>query len=231
MQYRLVGTKAIEIYWKETNQDLLSERHAAAQSIQDYYGHKVAVNEGYQTILILLLSSKLNTNTVILEVKDLLSVLKTNFISKPQTWKLPVYYDVDGQDLIELSTSCHLSRESVIEKHLLGLYQVEFIGFLPGFPYLSGLSQELQIPRKQTPSRSIPAGSVAVAAGQCGIYPQESPGGWYVLGRTPVSLFDVNRAQPGFLEIADNVSFYKIDKAEFEFLKSENLNPEKFLNG
>jgi inhibitor of KinA len=133
--------------------------------------------------------------------------------------------------LLAVSATLEISPTDLIELHTYATYQVEFIGFLPGFPYLSGLPEELQIPIKETPSRAIAAGSVAIAAGQCGIYPRQSPGGWYVLGQSPLSFFDVAQESPSFLEIGDHINFYTIDKNQFEFLLHKNTDVKKFLHG
>jgi inhibitor of KinA len=231
LKYRSIGSRAVEIYGFETSENLLWVRHETATMVQNYYGHKVSVNEGYESVMILLLDEDLKLSEVIAELENALNDLPEETKQSKRTWKLPICYDVIGADLFQVAQYCKLSTELLISKHLNGLYMVEFIGFLPGFPYLSGLSEELFIPRKQTPSRAIESGSVAIAAGQCGIYPRESPGGWYVLGKCPLDFFNVKRAAPGFLEIGDAVQFYQINQMEFDFLKSQPMNPIDYLNG
>ena len=95
------------------------------------------------------------------------------------------------------------------------------IGFVPGFPYLGGLSEKLTSPRKQNPRPAIPAGSVGIAGQQTGIYPLETPGGWQIIGRTPIKLFDVNRQQPSLLKAGDKIKFEQISLKEFEQLERE----------
>jgi inhibitor of KinA len=231
LKYRSIGSRAVEIYGFETSENLLWVRHETATMVQNYYGQKVSVNEGYESVMILLLDEDLKLSEVIAELENALNDLPEETQQSKRTWKLPICYDVNGADLFQVAQYCKLSTELLISKHLNGLYMVEFIGFLPGFPYLSGLSEELFIPRKQTPSRAIESGSVAIAAGQCGIYPRESPGGWYVLGKCPLDFFNVKRAAPGFLEIGDAVQFYQINQMEFDFLKSQPMNPIDYLNG
>jgi KipI family sensor histidine kinase inhibitor len=85
------------------------------------------------------------------------------------------------------------------------------IGFTPGFPYLGGLDSKLHIPRRKTPRNSIPAGSVAIAEGQTGIYPVESPGGWHIIGKTPVTLFDSTLNPPTLVSIGDSIKFIPMD--------------------
>jgi inhibitor of KinA len=199
--------------------------------IQNHHGNQAAVNEGYQKLMVLLLSDDLELGRVMSEVKTLIAQSKPQSDLLPKKWNLPVYYDLQGSDLLAVSATLEISPKDLIELHTSATYQVEFIGFLPGFPYLSGLPEELQIPRKETPSRAIAAGSVAIAAGQCGIYPRQSPGGWYVLGQSPLSFFDVAQESPSFLEIGDHINFYTIDKNQFEFLLHKNTDVKKFLHG
>lgn len=231
LKYRFVGSKAIEIYGFENYENLLWVRHNTAIKVKNYYCDKVSVNEGYESVLILLLDENLNFKKVISVLDNLWMDESEETQKSKRTWKLPIYYDVNEADVLQVAQHCKLSPESVISTHLYGHYLVEFIGFLPGFPYLSGLSEELFIPRKQTPSRAIESGSVAIAAGQCGIYPRESPGGWYILGKCPLDFFNVKRKQPSFLEIGDAVQFYQINQREFEFVKSQPMNPIDYLNG
>ena len=229
--YQQIGSNAIEITWILSTKNLLEVRHGAAIAIQNYYRNKAAVNEGYHKLMVLLLSTDLEINKVISEIKTLLADSNPPSNILPKKWNVPVYYDIEAADLRAVSSKLEISTLKLIELHTKATYQVEFIGFLPGFPYLSGLPSELQIPRKETPSRAIAAGSVAIAAGQCGIYPRQSPGGWYVLGQSPLRFFDGSQVAPCFLEIGDQIHFYEIDKNQFEFLNNKNTDVKKFLHG
>src|SRR5262245_33835675 len=111
--------------------------------------------------------------------------------------EVPVLYGDDfGPDLKAVANSRGLSTETVVALHSGAVYRVCLIGFTPGFPYLGGLPEPLATPRLPTPRRSVPAGSVAIGGWQCGIYPVKSPGGWSILGRTPLRLFDVQQIEP-----------------------------------
>jgi len=133
--------------------------------------------------------------------------------------RLPVCYDADfGLDLDAASRHLGMSAEALIEGHLAAVYTVAMIGFAPGFPYLEGLPEGLRLPRRATPRAGVPAGSVAIAEDLCGIYPVQLPGGWHVLGRTPVVLFDVDRPSPSLLQAGDLVQFERIDAARFAVL-------------
>lgn len=117
------------------------------------------------------------------------------------------YGGEDGPDLLAVAAALRLSPEAVITLHSEAAYTVGAIGFSPGFPYLLGLPPQLTLPRRVTPRATVPAGSVAIAAGQAGIYPQATPGGWHVLGRTESQLFAPDRAPPALLAVGDRVRF------------------------
>lgn len=134
--------------------------------------------------------------------------------------QIPVCYDpIFGFDLQELSSFYQLTQEEIIEIHSSAVYTVYMIGFVPGFPYLGGLSEKLKAPRKQNPRAAIPAGSVGIAGQQTGIYPLETPGGWQIIGRTPLTLFDVKSQQPSLLKAGDKIKFEPISFTDFEKLE------------
>lgn len=136
--------------------------------------------------------------------------------------RIPVCYGGEyGPDLDEVAEKTGLSAEEVIALHSGAVYTVAAVGFSPGFPYLLGLPERLHLPRRATPRLAVPAGSVAVAGGQAGIYPFTSPGGWQVLGRTGVSLFDPSLARPALLRCGDQVRFVPV--AEIETM--EEISP------
>lgn len=120
-----------------------------------------------------------------------------------------------GPDLEELSFRRKLSIEEIIHLHTRPLYRVYMIGFLPGFAYMGEVDERMACPRKEKPRQNVVAGSVGIAGLQTGIYPLESPGGWQIIGRTPLSLFDPGRAQPSLLEPGDEITFYSISEDEF----------------
>jgi inhibitor of KinA len=101
------------------------------------------------------------------------------------------------------------SEEDVVALHSGAAYVVGAVGFSPGFPYLLGLPTELHLPRRSTPRPRVPAGSVAIAAGQAGVYPQATPGGWHLIGRTQAELFSLERDSPALLAVGDRVRFVR----------------------
>lgn len=122
-----------------------------------------------------------------------------------RTVVVPVRYD--GPDLEAVARHCRLGPEDVVRRHAAGVYQVHFLGFLPGFGYLGGLDPALATPRLATPRPRVPAGSVGIGGAQTGIYPVDAPGGWNLIGRTGLALFDPDREEPCLLRPGDRVRF------------------------
>lgn len=119
--------------------------------------------------------------------------------------RVPVVYD--GQDLDEVASITGLNREEVISRHAAGSYVVAYLGFSPGFGYLTGLDERLHVPRRDSPRTAVPAGSVAIAGPYGAIYPSSSPGGWRLLGRTTLTLWDADREPPSLLQPGTRVRF------------------------
>lgn len=135
--------------------------------------------------------------------------------------EIPVCYDPEfALDLDHVADHARMSPKDIVDLHSAAEYRVNCIGFTPGFPYLTGLPGKLATPRRATPRTSIPAGSVAIGGAQTGIYPQVSPGGWNVIGRTPSRLFDPQEDPPVLLRVGNRVRFRAITREEFEALKS-----------
>ena len=122
--------------------------------------------------------------------------------------EIPVVYD--GADLEEVAQLVQLSPEEVVERHVAAEYVVAFIGFAPGFAYLIGGDERLEVPRRRRPRVRVPAGSVAIGGPYSGVYPRDTPGGWQLLGRTSVSLFDPERSRPALLASGDLVRFVRL---------------------
>jgi len=131
-------------------------------------------------------------------------------------WHIPACYDgAFAPDLAELARLVGLTPEEVAALHSGTRYHVYMIGFLPGFPYLGDLPPQLALPRRADPRLRVPAGSISIATTLSAIYPYESPGGWHLIGATPIRLFDVGRARPALLAPGDAVVFEPIDAAAF----------------
>lgn len=138
-----------------------------------------------------------------------------------QTIEIPVCYDPEfGMDLEELSQTLHLSIEEIIALHSANPVRVFMLGFSPGLPYLGVLDEKLNIPRRSTPRVKLAAGSVAIANRQCVIYPYETPGGWHIIGRTPLRLFNPDHPPYTLYNPGDFIVFKPISKEEFTRLSS-----------
>ena len=136
--------------------------------------------------------------------------------SKHKIVEIPVCYgDEFGPDLEEVARIHRLTTDRVIELHCSPTYHAYFLGFAPGFAYLGDLPNEIATPRLETPRRQVPAGSVAIAGKQTGVYPFATPGGWRLLGRTPLALFRTNRKPMQFISIGDRVRFQPISRKRY----------------
>lgn len=143
--------------------------------------------------------------------------------------EVPVCYgttDKDyGPDLAEVAQRCGLSPAEVVERHLASAHRVYMLGFAPGFPFIGGLDPTLSMPRRAQPRTRIPPGSVAIAREQTCIYPLETPGGWNLIGRTPLRLFDPAAEVPCRLAPGDTIRFTAIDQADYLALLAEQQGP------
>ncbi|MBK1713305.1 5-oxoprolinase subunit PxpB [Rubrivivax gelatinosus] len=134
---------------------------------------------------------------------------------------VPVWYGgAAGPDLEAVAAACGLDAAEVVRRHLASAHEVCMLGFAPGFPFITGLDPALRMPRRATPRTRIAPGSVAIAREQTCIYPLETPGGWQLLGRTPLRLFDPQAAAPSLLRPGDRIRFEAIDEARFHDLQA-----------
>jgi inhibitor of KinA len=130
--------------------------------------------------------------------------------------EVPVCYDGRfGPDLSDVAAFGRCSVEEVIERHLAAEYRVFVVGFVPGFAYMAPVDPRIAAPRRPSPRVKVPRGSVAIAAGQTGIYPAETPGGWNLIGRTPVRPYAPDRSEPFLLRAGDRVRFRRISESEY----------------
>ena len=159
---------------------------------------------------------KITSERLIKKIQNVISDKNLNIKKKSKTWKIPICYDKDfAIDFKEISTISKLDIEQLKKKHFSKTYEVDMLGFLPGFLYLGDLDKSLHLPRKKNPRISIPEGSVGIAGNQTGIYNIESPGGWNIIGRTPLKLFDKSKNPPINIVQGDKIIFQEITKEDF----------------
>ena len=159
-------------------------------------------------------------------IEQLEKKLSDKALKPTRVVKIPTLYGGEhGPDLDFVAGHIGLPEQEVVKLHSGTDYPVYMMGFSPGFPYLGGMSEKLATPRLDTPRTEIPAGSVAIAETQTGIYPLASPGGWQLIGRTPVRMFDPKREHPSVLRAGDLVRFQPLESAE-EFTEIERLSAE-----
>ncbi len=209
------------IQWMDHSQ-ILAEKISLINSLKQRYKNTISINAGAGEILIVF-HKEVVFSRIEDEIKTLYADLSKELISST-SWNLPMCTEFADLEFEDLSSHTGLSKKDILDIHYNTTYTVEFIGFLPGFPYLSGLDERLQIPRKKTPSKSIKSGTVAIANTTCGIYPQESPAGWYGIGRCPIQLFDPLSNPPVFLKAGDQVQFYEIDLNRYNGLKKSPID-------
>lgn len=154
---------------------------------------------------ILVVFDPLTTEPERLEAEILGIDMEQVALPPPRLVEIPVHYD--GPDLEEVAAYHGIDARRVVELHSSALYTVYFLGFVPGFAYMGGLPEEIATPRRQSPRKQVPAGSVGIAGAQTGVYPFATPGGWQLIGHTTVDMFRPDRDQMNLLSIGDRVRF------------------------
>ena len=182
----------------------------------------VNIHPGYSSML-LTLDKTTNIDDTIRVVENILYVVQHSEPPEEKLVEVPVLYGGNyGKDIQRVVQFSKLSESELIQRHQTGNYLVYFLGFTPGFPYLGGMDQDLTTPRIQTPRKRVPQGSVAIAGAQTGIYPFPSPGGWNLIGRTPLKIFNISNPQNSLIQMGNKVQFKSIGEDEYERLKESN---------
>ncbi len=220
------GDHALTIEWEDTA-DLANHRKVLAlcrvlaakkiAGIRDIIPAYSTVTVVYDTVALLKNPSPITVYERMCE--NILSVVSGGEMMEAPTSRqvsIPVCYDLSlAPDLLSLAESHGLTTDEVIHLHTARTYRVYMIGFLPGFAYMGTVDEKLVTPRKQSPRTLVPAGSVGIAGIQTGIYPYDSPGGWQLIGRTPMQMFDTGREQPSLLQPGEEVRFQSITLTEY----------------
>lgn len=176
----------------------------------------------YRTLLIIFEPRVISAETIEKRVRDLKRQKPMHRQEGHKMLRIPVCYGGEyGPDLKAAAQYTGLAEEEIIRLHTEVPYRIYMIGFLPGFPYLGGLDSRLFVPRLENPRLKVPAGSVGIGGEQTGIYPMESPGGWNIIGRTPIRLFAPEREPAVLYEAGDTICFYPVDEEEYERIRQK----------
>jgi len=220
LSFRIVdnGDSALTVIFNQTPSEFLTRKiRSLQQLIRDHFHNIVHdIIPAYQSITILFNLSAISKSNLKEKLSDILNkpIEPSNYQSK--LLEIPVCYESKyALDLAALATHCNMTVQQVIEVHTSQTYLVHMLGFLPGFLYLGGLSAQLHCPRKINPATRIPAGSVGIGGEQTGIYPVDSPGGWHIIGRTPLPMFDPTKNNPAIASPLDKIKFISIGQSEF----------------
>ena len=212
-----VADRALRIAWRaEDGDEALPRVHAATEALRNAaVPALVDAVPTYAALLLVFDLASLDAERAEAHVRRVLAAARTRAPAPGRTVTVPVCYEGScAPDLGEVARLHGIEPDDVVRLHAAAEYRVAFLGFSPGFPYLAGLPAALATPRLARPRLSVPAGSVAIAGTQAGIYPQRTPGGWRLLGRTPLTLFDPGREPPALLAPGDRVRFAPIPHAE-----------------
>lgn len=191
---------------------------ALAQAVRRRFGAMVRdAVVGFHTMTVYFDPLALDARWLEAELADLVAVPPSLVESAGATIEVPVCYGGEyGPDLAAVAAFAGVSEPEAVALHAGRDYRVFVVGFVPGFAYMGMLDPRLAIPRRSSPRTRVPAGSVAIAAGQTGIYPMETPGGWHLIGRTHVKPFDPSRAEPALFRPGDRVTFRPVPMEQFE---------------
>jgi len=203
----------VEIFWEsKISNEILREILIYKFYLKETFKLKIeGFRVGFHSISIKFLE-KIKPQELEEILLNFVDILNNNLSYQTKTWKVPVcYHPTFGSDLANLSKQHNKSFEEIVALHTEEIYTLHFYGFLPGFMYLGGLNEKLFMPRKNSPEQKIKAGSVAIGGNQTGIYPQEGPGGWHVIGNSPLKFFDSKNASMVTPQPGEKIKFVPID--------------------
>jgi len=218
-QYRTMGDRSLLVeFGDHIGIDIHEQVRGLLLALNDHPLEGVIETiPGYRSILLVFNPLVIHPPTLREQINELVKNMDPSRMPEPRTVEIPVVYGGHyGPDLQWVADYHHIPPDEVVRLHTAQVYHVYMIGFMPGFPYLGELPEALITPRRETPRTAVPQGSVALAQAQTGIYTAESPGGWQVIGRTPLALFHVSRQPPALLQIGDRVRFFAIQERELE---------------
>ena len=186
----------------------------------------IEIVQSINSLLIIFDKDRISMNELISDLKKIENN-ENDYLKSNKIWQIPVCYDIKyGVDLENISNDKQLSPSEIIDIHKSKVYDVLSMGFLPGFMYLGFTHEHLHCERKQTPSLDIKKGSIGIALNQTCIYPQDSPGGWHIIGISPIDFFDLRSKTPCFAKPGDKIEFIEISSKQYQKMKKEkSLKP------
>mgnify|MGYP001233072894 FL=1 len=223
LKYKRFGENSILIEWpSRINESILENILVFKLELEKRYFNKpFFLKNSYNSLLITYKEIK-NLKNKISELNDIYTKLRIVQKQVFNKWEIPVCYEFKfGNDLDYLENSLSIKKEEIISLHYSSEYLVYNLGFLPGFLYLGGLNKKIHHPRKENPTLEVPKGAVGIGGSQTGIYPNNSPGGWYIIGNSPINLFNSNKTSPCFIKPGDKIKFNPISLKEYELIKIE----------
>lgn len=228
LKYRYISPFILEIVWpakirKEILLDMLKLKAAVTKLREEELLDTVM---GYHS-LSLHFKSAINFPDLLTDIERLEHSAPAVPLQRKR-WYIPVCYGINyGKDLKQVASNHKLDPEELVAAHQGAVYLLYFYGFIPGFMYLGGLPRALHTPRKSFPDRNVEKGSVAIGGMQTGIYPSDSPGGWWVIGKTPVDILNLRLQNPLFAQPGDEIRFEAIDPDNYQWI-SEQVVKEEF---
>ena len=228
LTYKLFGRSAILVEWPANiSQDIIQDIISFERQVKEIDSILDTII-AYNSLLIRYQNPIIDKELTISQLKKIYAASSYLIKQDQFLWQIPVCYDVSfGIDLEEIANKKKCSVAEIIRLHTEGDYLVYFIGFQPGFLYLGGLHQTLHVSRKSNPRLRVDKGSVAIGGIQTGIYPQNSSGGWNIIGKSPLNFFDINASEPCFAKPGDRIQFVAVDLYTFYQIEKEVAN-QKF---
>jgi len=223
LKYFQYNDNSLLISWPERiDENINNDVNEFKKRLETGFKYILEIRSSYCSLLLIFNKKINNINKLIEKLKNL--YLSRKSLSKYDRilWNIPVCYENSfALDIDIISKQNKISKEDIIVRHSKTIYSIYLIGFLPGFMYLGGLDNTLHTPRKEEPRLRVPKGSVAIGGEQTGIYPQQSPGGWNILGNTPINLFDKSKDTPCFAKPGDKVKFFQVSEDQYKLIEKE----------
>jgi inhibitor of KinA len=223
LKYFQYNDNSLLISWPERiDENINNDVNEFKKRLETGFKQILEIRSSYCSLLLIFNKKIENLNILIEKLKNLYLSRKPLSKYDQILWNIPVCYENKfALDIDTISKQNKISKQDIIVRHSKTIYSVYLIGFLPGFMYLGGLDNALHIPRKKEPRLRVPKGSVAIGGEQTGIYPQQSPGGWNILGNTPVNLFDKSKDIPCFAKPGDKVKFFQVSEDQYKLIEKE----------